>query len=150
MSTQQTDPHAAHVLVLAGELRVLLGQLKRRLRDESRAGGLTLSQQSVLGRLDRDGPSTVTALAHAEGVRPQSMGATISSLQAAGLVEGSPHPTDGRQTLLSITPACREWMSARRAALDDWLFQAIRAHLAPAEQEELARAVHLLKRLVDS
>lgn len=137
-------------MVLAGELRVLLGQLKRRLRDESRAGDLTLSQQSVLGRLDRDGPSTVTALARAEGVRPQSMGATISSLQAAGLVEGSPHPTDGRQTLLSTTPACREWISARRAALDDWLFRAIRAHLAPAEQEELARAVHLLKRLVNS
>jgi len=69
--------------------------------------------------------------------------------QAAGLVSGTPDPTDGRQTILSLTAACREWIKAGRAAKEDWLFRAIRTKLASGEQEELATAVELLKRLVD-
>ncbi len=110
-------------LALAGELRVVIGQLKRRLREQSNLGDLTWSRVSVLSWLDREGPATVTSLARAEGVRPQSMGATVSALEAAGLVTGSPDPTDGRQTILSLTPACPEWIKAGRAAREDWLFR---------------------------
>jgi len=135
---------------LAGELRVLIGKLGRRLREQAYLGDLTWSQVAVLGRLERDGPATVTTLARAEGMRPQSMGANISALEAAGLVTGAPDPSDGRQTILSLTPACQDWIKASRAARQDWLFRAIQTNLAPREQEELASAVELLKRLVDS
>jgi DNA-binding MarR family transcriptional regulator len=150
VNEQQGNPDAARALALAGELRVLIGKLKRRLREQAHLGDLTWSQMSVLGRLEREGPATVTTLARAEGVRPQSMGATVSVLEAAGLVSGALDPTDGRQTILSLTAACRQWIKAGRAAREDWLFRAIRANLAPAEQEELASAIELLKRLVDS
>lgn len=136
-------------LALAGELRIVLGQLKRRLRDQVGFGDLTWSQASVLGRLDREGPATVTSLARAESMRPQSMGATVSALEAAGLVSGSPDPKDGRQTILSLTPTCQEWIKAGRAAKEDWLFRAIQNKLAPAEQEQLAALVKLLKRLAE-
>jgi DNA-binding MarR family transcriptional regulator len=144
------DSDAALAAALAGELRVLIGALKRRLREQAHLGDLTWSQISVLSRLEREGPATVTTLARAEGMRPQSMGANVSVLEAAGLVSGAPDPTDGRQTILSLTAACREWVDADRAAREDWLFRAIRANLAPEEQKELAGAVKLLKRLVDS
>jgi DNA-binding MarR family transcriptional regulator len=137
-------------LALAGELRVVLGKLSRRLREQAHAADLTGSQKSVLLRLERDGPATVTALARAEGVRPQSMGATVATLQAAGHVIGSPDPADGRQTILSITAACREWIRTAREAKEDWLFRAIRAKLAPHEQEQLTGAIELLKRLADA
>ncbi|MDN7180747.1 MarR family transcriptional regulator [Caballeronia sp. SEWSISQ10-4 2] len=150
MKKQQGDPEAAHALAVAGELRVVLGKLKRRLREEANLGDFTLSQMSVLGRLEREGPATVTTLARAEGVRPQSMGATVSTLEAAGFVSGAPDPTDGRQTILSLTTACREWIKASRAAREDWLFRAIRTKLTPGEQEQLAVTVELLNRLVDS
>ena len=101
-------------------------------------------------RLERDGPATVSALARAEGVRQQSMGTTISTLEAAGLVKGSPDPVDGRQTILSLTDACREMIQANRAAKEDWLFRAIQTKLSPAEQERLAAALELLKRIADS
>ncbi len=135
--------------VLSGELRVVIGNLMRRLREQAHSEDLTWSQKSALSRLERDGPATVTALARAAGVRPQSMGATVATLEAAGLVSGSPHPSDGRQTILLLTPACRDWIAASRAAREDWLFQAIEAKLNAAEQDELAKAVDLLKRLVD-
>ena len=134
---------------LAADLRVVLGKLTRRLRGRSAVGDLTSSQKSALSHLEREGPATVSTLARIEGVRPQSMGATVAALEAAGLVQGAPDPDDGRQTLLSLTPACLEIVRASRAAREDWLLQAIHAHLAPDEQQELARAVRLLARLVD-
>ncbi|HEY5061768.1 MAG TPA: MarR family transcriptional regulator [Gemmatimonadaceae bacterium] len=149
MYDPQTDPETARALALAGELRALLGKLNRKLREQAPPGEFTSSQMAVLGRLDREGPATVTTLARAEGVRPQSMGATVSVLQAAGLVTGAPNPADGRQTILSLTDTCREWITAGRAARKDWLFRAIRTKLAPAEQDELATAIDLLNRLVE-
>ena len=137
-------------MALAGDLRVVLGRLTRKLREQGTANDLTWSQKSVLLRLERDGPSTVTALAQAEGVRPQSLGATIAGLEAGGLVSGAPDPTDGRRTILSLTPDCREWIRAGRAAREDWLFRAIESRLEPAEQKKLAKAVALLGRLLDS
>jgi DNA-binding MarR family transcriptional regulator len=150
MNDRQGDPEAARVSALAAELRVLIGKLKRRLREEAHSGDLTWSQAAVLSRLEREGPATVTTLAKAEGVRPQSMGATVADLEAAGLVSGAPDPADGRQTMLSLTGACREMIKVNRAAREDWLFRAIRTKLAAREQEELAAGVELLKRLVDS
>jgi DNA-binding MarR family transcriptional regulator len=134
---------------IACELRIVLGKLKRRLREHANKGDMSLSQMAVLGYLDREGPSTVTTLARAEGVRSQSMGATVAALEKAGLVSGAPNPADGRQIMLSLTTKAREWIKASRAEREDWLSRAIRAHLTPAEQEELAKAAALIRRIVD-
>lgn len=134
---------------MASELRVVLGRLRRRLREQAAQGELSLSQLAALAALDREGPATVTTLARAEGVRPQSMGATVDALERAGLVRGAPDPRDGRQVLLSLTERARDYLAASRAAREDWLSQSIRHHLDAREQEELASAVELLRRIVD-
>jgi len=100
-----SDDDAVRTAVLARDLRVVLGAMRRRLRAEGHLSDFTPSQLAVLSRLERDGPATVTSLAQAEGVRTQSMGATVSVLENSGFVQGAAHPTDGRQTLLSLTPA---------------------------------------------
>ncbi len=143
-------PHDTHTAAIATELRVLVGQFKRRFRDKVNLGDLTASQLAVLGRLDSDGPTTVTTLARAEGMRPQSMGANIAALEAAGLVSGAPDPNDGRQTILSLTASCKEKVKVGRMACDGWLIEAIQKTLSSAEQHELARAIELLRRLVES
>lgn len=149
MSKTQGDSKTARTSGLAGDLRVLIGKLHRRLRQEAHLGDFTLSQTHVLGRLEREGPATVTTLARAEGVRPQSMGATIAVLQAAGLITGAPDPADGRQVILSLTPECREKIRANRAAREDWLFRILQTKLTAAEQAELSSSVELLKRLLE-
>jgi DNA-binding MarR family transcriptional regulator len=150
VSKQKSNSGNARASALAGELRILISQLRHRLREQTHLGDYTWSQTSVIIRLERDGPATVSALARAEGVRQQSMGATISTLEAAGLVKGSPDPADGRQTILSLTDACREMIQASRAAKEDWLFHAIQTKLSPAEQEQLSTDLELLKRIADS
>ena len=120
------------------------------MREHVHPGNVTWSQISVIIHMERDGPATVSDLARAEGVRQQSMGATISALEEAGLVKGSPDPADGRRTILSLTNTCRELIKTTRAAKEDWLFHAIQTELSSAEQEKLATALELLKRLADS
>jgi DNA-binding MarR family transcriptional regulator len=147
--TEADRPKAARPSALAVELRSTISKIIRRLREQAPSGELTWSQQKVLLRLEKDGPATVTALAQAEGVRPQSMGATVAVLRDAGLVVGSPDPSDGRQTVLSLTEACRAQFKANRAAKEDWLNRAIQTKLSAAEQGELATALRLLNRLLE-
>jgi DNA-binding MarR family transcriptional regulator len=134
---------------LAAELHALSGKLKRRLREQASAGDLTPSQAAVLRHLSHDGPTTVTALARMEGVRSQSMGATVDGLETLGLVKGSPDAKDGRQTILSLTPACRDMIRTGRAARQDWLLRAIQTKLSAEEQAQLAFSLRLLNRLVE-
>jgi DNA-binding MarR family transcriptional regulator len=150
-SPPATAPSGAELSAhLAVELHELAGKLRRRLREQADAGDLPPSQVAVLRRLEREGPVTVSALARVAGVRSQSMGATVAALQAAGHVTGSPDPADGRQTLLSLTPACRKWIRQNRAARQDWLLRAIDTELTGREQQELARALALLGRVVNA
>jgi len=146
-SSRSTD--SPQLAALAGELRISLGKLVRRLREQAHSGDFTSAQKSVLLRLDRDGPATVSALARAESVRPQSMRVTVAGLKAMGVISGKPDPTDGRQTLVALTPAFQKNLKASRAAKDDWLLRALQAQLSPQEQGELAAAVKLLQRLAD-
>ena len=133
---------------LASELRVVIGRLIRRLRAERR--GLGLSQVTVLGRLDRGGPASISALAAGESVRPQSMADTVASLVDAGLVERSPDPGDGRRVLIALTPAGRETLAADRRQREGWLAAAIERDFTAQERRVLDQATRLLDRLADS
>ncbi|WP_175774609.1 MarR family winged helix-turn-helix transcriptional regulator [Burkholderia anthina] len=149
MNTPSSPSEALHLAGLAGELRISVSKLMRRMREQTHPNDLTPSQKSVLLRLDRDGAATVSALARAESVRPQSMRMTVATLESMGAVSGAPDPTDGRQTLIALTPAFRKRLQANRAAKDDWLFRALHAQLSTHEQAELAAAVQLLQRLAE-
>ena len=130
----------------ASELRVVLGQLVRRLRAEHR---FPLLHGAVLGRLDREGPRSVSDLAAAERVRPQSMAQTVAELEAEGLVRRRPDPDDRRRALVEMTAAGRSALEADRAHRVGWLVTAIEG-LAPAEQDVVRRATPVLRRLAES
>ncbi|SHM58753.1 DNA-binding transcriptional regulator, MarR family [Actinacidiphila paucisporea] len=141
----RTDPART-----ADELTTLVAQLGRRLRAASAAAELTPSQQSVMGRLGRQGPATTAGLARDELVRPQSMRLTLAALEERGLVARAPHPTDGRQVVFSLTTEGAGLLGSGRAARRGWLAEAIDTGLTPDEHRALACALPLLRRLVES
>ena len=149
MSDRAALSQAERAYALAVELRAALGKLKRKLRDQGGRNDLTPSQVSVLLRLEKDGPAAVSALARAEGMRPQSMSAIVAALLEARLVGGSPDPRDGRQTLISLSRKCERFLKQGRAARQDWLTTTIRKKLTVQEQEKLAAAVDMLARLAE-
>jgi DNA-binding MarR family transcriptional regulator len=132
---------------LASDLRVVLGQLIRRLRAEHR---FSLSQGSVLGRLDREGPQSTSRLAAAERVRPQSMSQTVAELESQGLVERRPDPADRRSALIGLTVGGRTELYEDRRRREGWLAEALQESLTAAERRTLERAVRLLERLAES
>ena len=138
----KTDPART-----ASELRVVLGALVRRLRAQHR---FPLTHGAVLGRLDRHGPKTVSQLAVAERVRPQSMAQAVSDLESDGFVARRPDPYDGRRALVELTDHGREALAADRRQRDGWLARAIELDLTGAEQDVLAAAVELIRRLAES
>ena len=137
----------AQIASAASELRLVLGQLVRRLRREYT---FPVAQATVLRRLDREGAQTTSALAAAERVRPQSMAQTIAELAADELVARHPDPADGRQILIQLTEQGRDRLHEERRRREGWLAEAIAAELDAEEQQVLIAAVPLLRRLSES
>ena len=66
---------------------------------------------------------TPGALAIRERVRPPSMTRVIASLADLGFVARTAHPVDGRQVLVSVSPAGADLVEAERRASQEWLRQ---------------------------
>lgn len=132
---------------IATDLRAALGPLVRRLRQFRPDDEATLSQTSVLVRLDREGPATASELAAAEGIRPQSMCTIVNTLGERGLVTRHPDPHDGRRMVVSLTAEGRDGLNGARRERGRRLALAISEELTPQEQKQLAAAIPLLERI---
>jgi DNA-binding MarR family transcriptional regulator len=130
---------------LADQLRVALTRLTRRLRQTRPMGELTQNQISVLASLDA-GALTPRELAEAERVQPPTMTKVLARLEERGMVQRAPHPTDGRQVLLSATEAGRAVLVEQRRAKAEWLTARL-AQLSPADRDVLAQAAEILDKL---
>jgi DNA-binding MarR family transcriptional regulator len=141
-------PAQATTSELAHELRETIGRLLRRLRAEP--GELPVGQIAVLSRLDREGPASISDLAAADRMRPQSMAQTVRDLEEAGHVSRRPDPQDGRSSFVELTPAGLEALHATRARHEDWLTQTLDRELDADEREVVRRALSLLGRVADA
>lgn len=128
------------------DLRIAVMRLARRLRAERTGDALTPSQMAVLGTLAREGTRTPGELAAVERVQPPSMTRILSSLQSAGLIDRTPHPSDGRQVLYSLTDAGQALVLRDRRRRDHWLAQRM-ARLTPEQRRTLEAAVPILNDL---
>jgi len=140
-----TDP--AEAAQAARELRSLVGRLRRRFAESSDNLQLTPSQTSLLSRLAKHGPASPSALASAERVRPQSLGATLGVLTERGLVHRDPDPDDGRRQVVSLSDDGRALVEGRRQAGQEWLAHALSERFSPAELATVRSALALLDRL---
>lgn len=146
MPERTESPASTDLPQLASDLRMTVAALVRRFRQDRT---VPQPQLAVLGRLTRKGPQTTSQLAAYERVRPQSMAHTVAEMEAAGFVRREPDPTDGRQTLIVLTPEGVSEMEAFSRKGESWVSAAIEAKIPASERDELARAVELLGRLVD-
>jgi len=127
----------------------VVGLFVRRMRSiaPAAANDLSWTQRSVIARLAKDGAQTTAELARAEGVKPQSMGTAIAGLEALGIIERAPHPSDGRQVIIALTTSGAALRRVARDAKHTWLCQSI-ARLDKADQATLFAAAEVLERLV--
>jgi DNA-binding MarR family transcriptional regulator len=134
---------------LATELRMALLRASRRLRAEKSDTDLSDGQLSVLGLLEREGPTTPREIAAFERVQPPSMTRTLTALLDLGLVTRTEHPDDRRQVLIAVTEAGAAVVRETRRRRDAWLTRRLAA-LTPEERDVLARATQILKEIAHS
>ncbi|MDQ3762637.1 MAG: MarR family transcriptional regulator [Actinomycetota bacterium] len=143
--TRQTDQSA-----LASRLRLAVVRLNRRLRAQRDSEAvITLTHLSALATLHRHGSMCPGELAARERVQPPSMTRVIAALTERGFVDRSPHPTDGRQTVVALTAAGRAYVDAEVSVRERWL-DARLAELSADERDVLCRAAELIDRMASS
>jgi DNA-binding MarR family transcriptional regulator len=133
---------------VAAEIRGTLAVLYHRIRQTKETGDLTLSESSAVSRLQHGGPTTAATLAKLEQISPQSIGATVASLEARGLIQRSADPADGRRVILSVTSVGDAPVEARRSVRDQQFTRALGA-LSADERAQLLRVMPILARLAD-
>lgn len=143
-------PQDPDVNDVAAALQMSIGLCIRQLRQMPAGGGLSLPEASVLKRLDRSGPSSVTELAKAEQISVQSMGTTLGALEARGLVQRHPHPSDGRRSVLSVTKSGTRVLGDKHNGRAEQLAKALSTGFSPAELRQLMVAAPLIERLAQS
>src|SRR3954447_22395274 len=106
---------------LAKALRDAITRLNRRVRQARPVGDLTVTQLSALTSLNLAGALTPRELADVERVQPPTMTKIVAKLEERGLVQRTPHPTDGRQVILAATDEGRAVYAVHENARNEWL-----------------------------
>jgi DNA-binding MarR family transcriptional regulator len=146
MMSRDTTTRRATPVQVAALLREAITRVNRRLRQTRPVADVTIAQISALLSLDSAGALTPRELAEAERVQPPTMTRIMARLEERQLIQRSPHPTDGRQVILSPSPAGRKLLDEYRRARDEWLARRL-AGLSADERATLQQAAEILTRL---
>jgi DNA-binding MarR family transcriptional regulator len=131
---------------LAHDLRLAVMRFSRRLRNQSVDTSVTLTHLAALSTLKRHGSMSPGELAGHERVQPPSMTRVVVALEGMGLVTRSPHPTDGRQVVIDLTPAAEELLGAEARAREAWLSGMLQ-QLTAEERTVLREAAVIIDKL---
>lgn len=139
------QPEIAGCAEMAHRLRISVGELVRAARSADRLPPVTAG---VMDALRRHGPLTTAELASLRQVRHQSMATAVAELRAAGYVEASPHPVDGRKKLITLTEAGRAELAADVARREAALTDAIEQALSDDDRRALTRGLDSIDRVI--
>jgi DNA-binding MarR family transcriptional regulator len=139
---------ASDIRALAADLSLAVVRLTRHLRGRRAEAQISLTQLSALATLNRDGAMTPGALASKERVQPPSMTRVIASLTDMELVKRDPHPTDGRQVIVSLSEAGRALLADEADAREKWMTDQL-ADLSADQLGVLREAVGIMSQIVD-
>jgi DNA-binding MarR family transcriptional regulator len=144
IETAVSDPER-----IGAALRLTIGRIARRLRQNHAVGELSLSEVSVLSRLERDGASTPSALAEHERIRPQAMATTLAALEERGLVDRRPDATDGRRVVMTVTEQGSATVRHRRSESAQRLVEVLESEFSGDELRVFDAVLPLLDRLAE-
>ena len=131
---------------LAHDLRLAVMRFSRRLRNQRVDTSVTLTHLAALSTLKRHGAMSPGELAGHERVQPPSTTRVVVALERMGLVTRSPHPTDGRQVVIDLTPGAEELLTVEVRAREAWLTDTLE-QLTAQERAVLREAAVIIDEL---
>ncbi|MGY1736544.1 MarR family winged helix-turn-helix transcriptional regulator [Geodermatophilus sp. SYSU D00684] len=131
---------------LAHDLRLAVMRFSRRLRNQRVDTSVTLTHLAALSTIQRHGAMSPGELAAHERVQPPSMTRVVVALEGMGLVTRTPHPTDGRQVVIDLTPAAETLLAEEARAREAWLSGRLQ-RLTPQQRATLREAAEIMEEL---
>ncbi|GAB3201276.1 MarR family transcriptional regulator [Geodermatophilus arenarius] len=131
---------------LAHDLRLAVMRFSRRLRNQRVDTSVTLTHLAALSTIKRHGAMSPGELAAHERVQPPSMTRVVVALEGMGLVTRTPHPTDGRQVVIDLTPAAETLLAEEARAREAWLSSQLQ-RLTPQQRATLREAAEIMEEL---
>ncbi|MGY1728893.1 MarR family winged helix-turn-helix transcriptional regulator [Geodermatophilus sp. SYSU D01062] len=131
---------------LAHDLRLAVMRFSRRLRNQRVDTSVTLTHLAALSTIQRHGAMSPGELAAHERVQPPSMTRVVVALEGMGLVTRTPHPTDGRQVVIDLTPAAETLLAEEARAREAWLSGQLQ-RLTPQQRATLREAAEIMEEL---
>ena len=129
---------------LWGRFATFIPAYRRWVRARLKNFGIGYAWMRALGVLHcGEGPLIMSALGEELGVTPRNVTKLVDELEAEGLVQRLPHPSDRRATLIDLTDVGREKVAegyAEYVAVTSELFSV----LSEEDQWELIRLMDLL------
>lgn len=145
MNSRRTPPTPT-TQALANDLRVAVGRLTRKLRQQD-PPGLTITHYAALATVADRGEMAIGELAEVEHLPSSAATRLADSLERAGYVRRHPNPSDRRGVNLSVTPEGRLVIERRRGQVNEWL--AGRLSLMTSDDlTAIARTVELIETMM--
>ncbi|WP_291314580.1 MarR family winged helix-turn-helix transcriptional regulator [Corynebacterium sp. UBA2622] len=110
---------------------------------------LTGPQLSIMARLEADGPSRISRIAEAEGVRMPTASNTVNQLEKRGLVRRARDEADRRGVSVELTEKGREELARVGDERTDYLADMIRT-LDPEQLRKADDLVDVINALADA
>lgn len=132
-------------VTIAARLQLTVGRLMRTIRQHG-AAGLSPSQVSALVTVDECGPLRISTLATRESLGAPAATRVVATLEEAGLVARCADPVDKRASLISLTAAGHDLLTALRRERTTGLGAQLDA-LSDAERRLLERALPVLEKI---
>ena len=145
-SRQSSPPAALKVDQVADDLRRVVGDLVRTVRNEAHTP--SSAQSETLGFIDRNGGASISELAVFRHVKHQSMRLVVDQLESQALVSRTPDPVDGRKQRINLTEHGKAALESSRNQRSQWLADRIRQTANAAEVETLRNAIEILGRVL--
>ena len=139
--------HDERVAEAAARLRLAIVRTARRMRQEA-GGELSPTLLAALASIDRLGPLTPSELADVERVKRPTATRVAAALEREGLISRAIDPSDGRASLLSVSPEGRALIKRLRKRKNAYLQKRIRP-MGEEEIEALERAAEILERMLE-
>jgi DNA-binding MarR family transcriptional regulator len=133
---------------LFGHLFRLVPRLMELQEIGVREYGLGFARGRVLWALRESGPVLMRGLSEALQISPRTVTGLVDALEADGWVTRSPHPTDRRATIISLTPAAAATM-ARLSDSYQELASELLGDVPPAELSAFRDVIITLEERLD-
>ena len=118
--------------------------LRKRFEQNARVSGLTRSQWQVLTYLAQNEGINQSRLAELIEIEPITLGRIVDKLEAMGLIERHPHPTDRRTWLLHLMPTARPKLEQVRE-LGEIIRSEALAGVSEDDRQRLLKTLQALK-----